>query len=90
MKIPGRLILATLAVLATAAVAADSIGVKVYDKGSDGNERFYDIRCPDDRSIMVVHRFQDHKVCFFLPDGEEFCVKTDDLDAAGQRACGMR
>jgi hypothetical protein len=91
MKSLFRLLVPVIAGLSTAALPAATIGVKVYDKGSDGEERYYDIRCPDDRSIMVVHRFKQGQVCFYLKNGEEeFCLATNDLDAAGQRACSMR
>ena len=62
-------------------------GVGVWDAGQDGDEHFYDIRCPDHRQVVITGNRKAGKMCFFLNDGTEQCLRTEDIRMVAQRAC---
>lgn len=63
-------------------------GVSVWDGGQDGDEHFYDIRCPPDkRRLVITGNRKAGKMCFFLNDGKEQCIRSEDIRMVAQRAC---
>jgi hypothetical protein len=78
----------TALLLGAAAMAAQQTGIKIFDVGNDGDERFYNVFCPGKGKIVISHDNDAHQVCFYVKGGtEKVCLKTDDLDAVAQRAC---
>ncbi len=89
MKIIISLSVAIFCLAATTSVSAiePTPGVGVWDAGQDGDEHFYDIRCPDHRQVVITGNRKAGKMCFFMNDGKEQCLRTEDIRMVAQRAC---
>ena len=61
--------------------------IAVEDRGLDGEERIYSVRCPDDRRVAIAHQFKNNQICYVPLGGQETCINGNNLDAAAKLAC---
>lgn len=76
-----------LGAIATAPAAAAGKGVGVRDLGKDGDIRYHEITCQDQRTLILEVDYEKRQTCFPQNDGKQQCLKDDDIRAAGERAC---
>ena len=65
--------------------------IKVYDQGSDGNQRIYTVICPDKSHASVVQTFDAEakviEVCIQPAKREGTCLPAWDLQEAAKASC---
>ena len=53
------LFLLSLLMIVSIPVAAESDAIKVYDKGLDGNMRYYSVACPNGKKTTITQTLEE-------------------------------
>ncbi len=86
MKIRTALAMA-LILAANASPAAKLQPISVEDRGLDGVQRIYNVRCPDGQRVGMAHHYKEGRICYIPAGGHETCRSGNDLDLAAKLAC---
>jgi hypothetical protein len=73
--------------LFTVSVYADAT-IRVIDRGVDGDERYYQVVCPNEKRTSVVNRFKIKQVCVYkIGEKEETCRSNWNPNQAAKYGC---
>lgn len=62
--------------------------LRVIDKGTDGDARYYLVVCPSGKRTAVSNFYQEGKICTTpVNDKNEICRKDWNVDNAARAAC---
>lgn len=64
--------------------------VRMLSHGSDGEERFYHVRCRDRSEGNVTVTIKTNQICALAVGGQQRCSATWTLREAGQHVCSGR
>lgn len=81
------LITVSLVFVALTAHASKLQPIAVEDRGLDGEQRIYSVRCPEGWRVGIGHYYKEQRICYVPLGGKETCIPGDDLDAAAKIAC---
>ena len=79
--------------MATAAAASAGAAdvTNIADYGDDGDARYYQVRCSDNRLVSVRIDAEpgsaERSACYYDRNDEEQCIATWDIRAAAEQAC---
>lgn len=62
--------------------------LRVIDKGTDGDVRYYSVVCPSGKRTSVSDRYKEGEICTMpVSAREEICREGWDIDSAATEAC---
>lgn len=77
-----------LCVFSASAFSAEKLQpLRVIDGGTDGDERFYTVYCPDGKRASIVKRFKIGEVCTKPSYASEDICKNWSVDEAAIESC---